>query len=51
MPLAVPPDLKITVYRFYSGGLNSPDKIGVIPTLLVDDEDTAPGAGRRCPWR
>ena len=27
--------LKITVYRFYSGGLNSPDKIGVIPTLLV----------------
>ncbi len=30
--------LKITVYRFYSGGLNSPDKIGVIPTLLVDDD-------------
>ncbi len=40
--------LKITVYRFYSGGLNSPDKIGVIPTLLVDDEDTAAAALALC---
>ena len=40
--------LKITVYRFYSGGLNSPDKIGVIPTLLVDDEDTAAVALALC---
>lgn len=40
--------LKITVYRFYSGGLNSPDKIGVIPTLLVDDKDTAAVALALC---
>lgn len=40
--------LKITVYRFYSGGLNSPDRIGVIPTLLVDDEDTAAVALALC---
>ncbi len=40
--------LKVTVYRFYSGGLNSPDKIGVLPTLLVDDEDTAAVALALC---
>ena len=40
--------LQITVDRFSSGGLNSPDKIGVIPTLLVDDEDTAAVALALC---
>lgn len=28
--------LKITTYRYYSAGWNTPDKMGVIPTLLVD---------------
>ena len=32
--------LKVTFARFYSAGLNTTDRIGVIPTLLVDDEDT-----------
>lgn len=40
--------LKLTTYRFYSGGGNSPDRIGVIPTLLVDDEDTAAVALALC---
>lgn len=40
--------LKLTTYRFYSGGLNSPDQIGVIPTLLVDDEDAAAVALALC---
>ena len=40
--------LKITVYRFYTGGLNSPDKVGVIPTLLVDDEEAAAVALALC---
>lgn len=40
--------LKITTYRFYSGGGNSPDKIGVIPSLLVEDEDTAAVALALC---
>ena len=30
--------LKVTTYRFYSAGGNTTDKIGVIPTLLVDDD-------------
>lgn len=32
--------LKLTVHRFYSGGCNTTDKIGVIPTLLVDSAYT-----------
>ncbi len=32
--------LKLTVHRFYSGGCNTTDKIGVIPTLLVDSTYT-----------
>lgn len=28
--------LKVTAYRFYSTGYNTSDRIGVIPTLLVD---------------
>lgn len=31
--------LKVTTYRFYSAGGNTPDRMGVIPTLLVDDGD------------
>ena len=31
--------LKITAYRFYTVGGNTTDKIGVIPTLLVEDAD------------
>lgn len=31
--------LKLTAHRFYSGLLNTTDKVGVIPTLLVDDDD------------
>ncbi|MDE6589725.1 MAG: S-layer homology domain-containing protein [Oscillospiraceae bacterium] len=30
--------LKVTTYRFYSAGGNTTDKIGVIPTLLVDSD-------------
>ncbi len=30
--------LKVTSYRYYSAAGNTPDKMGVIPTLLVDDE-------------
>ena len=33
--------LKLTTYRFYSAGWNTPDKTGVIPTLLVDGDKTA----------
>lgn len=33
--------LKLTTNRFYSGGANTTDKIGVIPTLLVDNDQTA----------
>lgn len=40
--------LKVTVYRFYTEGANSPDRIGVIPALLVDDEDTAAVALALC---
>lgn len=40
--------LKLTAYRFYSAGRNSPDKVGVIPTLLVDDEDAAAVALALC---
>ena len=29
--------MKVTAYRFYSAGFNTTDRIGVIPTLLVDD--------------
>lgn len=32
--------MKVTGYRFYSAATNTTDKIGVIPTLLVADEDT-----------
>lgn len=30
--------LKVTAYRFYSNGGTTNDRVGVIPTLLVDDE-------------
>ena len=40
--------LKVTVHRFYTGGKNSPDKIGVIPTLLVEEEDAAAVALALC---
>lgn len=30
--------MKVTVYRFYSAGLNTNQQLGVIPTLLVDDD-------------
>ena len=30
--------LKITAYRFYTGGGNTTDRVGVIPTLVVSDE-------------
>ena len=33
--------LKVTTDRFYSAGLNTTDKIGVIPTLLVEDKYAA----------
>lgn len=32
--------LKITVYRFYGPNGNTPDRIGIIPTLYVSDELT-----------
>ncbi len=32
--------MKVTTYRFFSAGTNTTDLIGVIPTLLVADEDT-----------
>lgn len=40
--------LKITSYRFYSAGWNSPDKMGVIPTLLVDSNKVADVALALC---
>ena len=40
--------LKITAYRFYSAGWNTPDKTGVIPTLLVDDDKVADVALALC---
>ena len=40
--------LKITAYRFYSAGRNTPDKTGVIPTLLVDGGKTADVALALC---
>ena len=33
--------MKVTVYRFYSFGGTTTDRVGVIPTLLVDDRYTA----------
>ena len=36
--------LKITTNRFYSAGGDTPDRMGVIPTLLVDDGYAAPVA-------
>ena len=33
--------LKVTTYRFYSAGWNTSDSVGVIPTLLVDDDKIA----------
>ena len=32
--------LRVTTYRSYSVGMNTADRIGVIPTLLVDDSQT-----------
>ncbi len=40
--------LKVTVYRFYSPTGNTTDKIGVIPTLLVDAAHTAEVAELLC---
>lgn len=40
--------LKVTFARFYSGGANTTDKVGVIPTLLVDDEHTGAVALALC---
>ena len=40
--------LKITTHRFYSAGWNTPDKTGVIPTLLVDPDKTADVALALC---
>ena len=40
--------LKITTYRYYSAGWNTPDKTGVIPTLLVDADKTADVALALC---
>lgn len=36
--------LKVTVYRFYCSDGNTTDKIGVVPTLLVDDAYAADAA-------
>lgn len=33
--------LRLTIYRSYSAGMNTADKIGIIPTLLVDDSQAA----------
>lgn len=40
--------LKITTYRFYSAGWNTPDSTGVIPTLLVDAGKTVDVAMALC---
>lgn len=40
--------LRLTVYRFYSAEMNTTDRIGVIPTLLVDDDKTADVALALC---
>ena len=37
--------LKVTAYRFYCSGGNTTDKVGVIPTLLVSDEQADAVAG------
>lgn len=40
--------LKVSIYRFYSPDGNTTDKIGVIPTLLVNDEYTEAVAQLLC---
>lgn len=40
--------LKVTVHRFYSAGFNTTDRVGVIPTLLVDDDKAADVALALC---
>ena len=40
--------LKITAYRFYSAKWNTPDRVGVIPTLLVDGGKAADVALALC---
>lgn len=40
--------LKVTAYRFYSTGYNTSDRIGVIPTLLLDSELAEPVARALC---
>ena len=40
--------LKLTTYRFYSNRWNTPDRMGVIPTLLVDDSVAADVALALC---
>ena len=40
--------LKVTTYRFYSNRWSTPDKTGVIPTLLVDDSVAASVALALC---
>lgn len=40
--------LKVTAYRFYSYGGNTTDRIGVIPTLMVDDRYAAEVAQALC---
>lgn len=40
--------LKVTAYRFYSTGYNTSDRIGVIPTLLMDSELSESAARALC---
>ena len=40
--------LKITAYRYYSAGWNTPDKTGIIPTLWVEDNQAAAVALALC---
>lgn len=40
--------IKVTDYRFYTAGFNTPDRMGVIPTLLVDDAHTGAVALALC---
>ena len=40
--------MKVTNYRFYTYGFSTTDKVGVIPTLLVDDAYTAAVALALC---
>lgn len=40
--------LRVTAYRFYSNRWNTPDKTGVIPTLLVDGDKAADVALALC---